>query len=209
MGTKLHKEQVHKLDKVMGVQVGMDFIKQAEEAMLGMSKVLTLCGEDPNRNGLEETPFRFIKAMLEYSEGYREDPKKHLLKTFDVDHHELVMVKDIEFNSMCEHHLAPFFGVVHIGYIPGKKITGLSKLARMVDGYANRFQVQERLTNEIAAAITDVLEPQGVMVVIEAKHYCMCGRGVKKGTASTTTSAVRGTFKEFPEARAEFLSLIK
>ncbi|RBN36584.1 GTP cyclohydrolase I FolE, partial [Priestia megaterium] len=118
--------------------------------------------------------------FLEYTEGYREDPKAHLEKTFDVNHNELVLIRDIEFHSMCEHHFAPFFGVAHVGYIPDKKITGLSKIARTVEGYAKRFQVQERLTNEIADAIEEILEPKGVMVIIEAKHMCMCGRGIKK-----------------------------
>lgn len=174
----------------------------------GIRSLIGMCGDDVSRDGLEETPFRVIKAFAEYTEGYREDPSEHLKKTFNVDHNELVMVRDIEFHSMCEHHFAPFYGVAHIGYIPGSKITGLSKLARLTDGFAKRFQVQERLTNQIADSIVDVLAPQGVMVVIEAKHMCMCGRGVKKTGASTTTSAVRGAFKHEPEARAEFLSLL-
>ncbi|MGM0843400.1 MAG: GTP cyclohydrolase I FolE [Bacillota bacterium] len=184
-----------------------DIIK-ARQYMDGIKNLIEICGDDPDRDGLQDTPFRVLKAFLEYTEGYREDPKAHLEKVFDVDHKELVMVKDIEFYSMCEHHFAPFFGVAHVGYIPDKKITGLSKIGRMVDGYAKRFQVQERLTNEIVSAVEEVLEPQGAMVVIEAKHMCMCGRGIKKSTASTTTTAVRGIFADKSEARMEFLSLL-
>lgn len=181
---------------------------QAQRFMEGVKDLIELCGDDPDRDGLQETPYRVFKAFLEYTEGYREDPKIHLEKTFDVDHQELVLVKDIEFHSVCEHHFAPFFGVAHVGYIPNEKITGLSKIARMVEGYAKRFQVQERLTTQISEAIEEVLEPKGTMVVIEAKHMCMCGRGIKKTSASTTTSSVRGIFAEQSEVRAEFLSLL-
>lgn len=182
---------------------------QAANFMAGIQDLIELCGDDPGRDGLQETPFRVLKAFLEYTEGYREEPRAHLEKTFDVEHQELVLVKDIEFHSICEHHFAPFFGVAHVGYIPKEKITGLSKIARMVEGYAKRFQVQERLTTQIAKAIDEVLEPAGTMVVVEAKHMCMCGRGVKKSSASTTTSSVRGVFVNKPDARAEFLSLLK
>ena len=116
---------------------------------------IKLCGDDPERDGLQESPMRVLKAFLEYTEGYHEDPKKHLEKVFDVDHQELILVRDIEFYSMCEHHFAPFYGVAHVGYIPNEKITGLSKIGRMVEGYAKRFQVQERLTNQIAEAMQD------------------------------------------------------
>lgn len=179
-----------------------------KNAMNGIENIITLCGEDVTRDGLQETPFRVVKAFMEYTEGYRENPQQHLSKTFDVEHDELVIVKDIEFNSMCEHHFAPFYGRVHIGYIPSKKVTGLSKFGRMVDGFAKRFQVQEHLTTQIANAIDDELEPQAVMVVVEAQHMCMCGRGIKKSTSSTTTSAVRGEFKDSAQLRNEFLSLI-
>jgi GTP cyclohydrolase I len=185
-----------------------DFQHSTQRISESLKELIKLCGDDPNREGLEETPFRVIKAFLEYTEGQRTDPREHLYKTFAVEHKELVLVKEIEFHSMCEHHFAPFFGVAHVGYIPGEKITGLSKIARMVDGYAKRFQVQERLTNQIAEAIEHVLNPEGTMVVIEAKHMCMCGRGIKKSSASTTTSAVRGLFAKKADARAEFLSLL-
>lgn len=179
-----------------------------KEVMTGIENLITLAGDDVNRDGLRETPFRVVKAYMEYTEGYRENPNEHLRKTFDVGHNELVIVRDIEFNSLCEHHFAPFYGRVHIGYIPNEKVTGLSKFGRMVDGYAKRFQVQEHLTTQIADAINDELDPLGVMVVIEARHMCMCGRGIRKGTSSTTTSAVRRQFKESAQLRNEFLSLI-
>lgn len=184
-------------------------MKESQEIMEAIRKLIKVCGDDPDRQGLQETPFRVMKKMLEYTEGYREEPKAHLEKLFDVDHRDLIMVKDIDFDSVCEHHFAPIFGVAHVGYIPNGKITGLSKIARMVDGYAKRFQVQERLTNQIAEAMEEVLRPQGVMIVVEAKHMCMCGRGVKKRDAVTTTTASSGIFAENPEKRKEFLSLIK
>jgi GTP cyclohydrolase IA len=184
-------------------------ITQATNFMDAIKELVQLCGDDPNRDGLTDTPYRVLKAFLEYTEGYREDPKNHLLKTFDVNHQELILVKNIEFHSLCEHHFAPFFGVAHVGYIPNVKITGLSKIARLVEGYAKRFQVQERLTNQIAEAMEEILQPQGTMVIIEAKHMCMCGRGIKKTSASTTTSAVRGIFAKHSDVRAEFLSLLQ
>ena|SRR5690625_4082871 len=181
----------------------------AHNFMGAINDLIRLCGDDPTRQGFDETPIRVLKAHLEYTEGYREEPKEHLQKFFDVDHEELVIVKDIDFTSLCEHHFAPFFGVAHVGYIPDGKITGLSKIGRMVDGYAKRFQVQERLTNEIASAMEEVLEPQGVMVVVEGKHMCMCGRGVKKKDSTTTTTASKGHFAENIAARQEFLALLK
>ncbi|WP_113927301.1 GTP cyclohydrolase I FolE [Bacillus sp. P14.5] len=200
-------QKLQDLFKGTSGDIDKDIIK-AHQYMDGIKNLIEICGDDPNRDGLQETPFRVLKAFLEYTEGYREDPKSHLEKVFDVDHKELVMVKDIEFYSMCEHHFAPFFGVAHVGYIPDRKITGLSKIGRLVEGYAKRFQVQERLTNEIAKAVEEVLDPQGVMVVVEAKHMCMCGRGIKKSTASTTTTAVKGIYAEKTESRMEFLSLL-
>ncbi|MFK9141915.1 MULTISPECIES: GTP cyclohydrolase I FolE [Staphylococcus] len=181
---------------------------QINSAMESIKNIIDLCGDDPNREGLLESPYRFIKAFLEYTEGYNENPKKHLVKTFDVKQDDMVLVKDIEFYSMCEHHFAPFFGVAHVGYIPDKKVTGLSKIGRVVEGYARRFQVQERLTTQIAQAVNEVLEPKGVMVVLEAKHMCMCSRGVKKEQSSTITSAVHGLFHDNYNTRNEFLTLI-
>ena len=179
-------------------------------AMIGLKDLIHLCGDDASRDGLQETPFRVVKAFLEYTQGYREDPVAILGKSFDVQYDELVLVKDIPFNSMCEHHFAPFFGVAHVAYIPKNNvITGLSKFARLVDAYAKRFQVQERLTAQIADTVEEVLSPLGVAVIVEAEHYCMCGRGVKKTGARTVTSSMRGVFREKPEARAELMSLIK
>lgn len=180
-----------------------------EDAEAGLVSLLALCGEDDTRDGLQETPYRVIKAFAEYSEGYREDPKLHLEKTFDVQHQDLVLVKNIRFNSMCEHHLAPFVGVAHIAYIPNDKITGLSKFGRLVDGYAHRFQVQERLTQQIAQAIEDVLQPKGVAVILEAEHMCMSGRGIKKHGSSTVTSTMRGVFENDSALRNELMQLIK
>ena len=183
-------------------------IKQSEHYMEGVKNLIALCGDDPEREGVEETPYRVLKAFLEYTEGYLEDPKEHLEKVFAVHHNEIILVKDIEFYSMCEHHFAPFFGKAHVAYIPNGKITGLSKIGRMVDGYAKRFQVQERLTNQITEAMIEVLNPLGVMVVVEGKHMCMCGRGVKKSDSTTTTTATRGVFADDPMRRMEFLSLM-
>lgn len=180
--------------------------KKIQGIMESLRGLIELCGDDPGREGLQETPYRVVKAFLEYTEGYRENPADHLRKTFDVEHDELVLVKDIQFHSLCEHHFAPFFGLVHVGYIPKKKVTGLSKVARLVDGFARRFQVQERMTNQIADSIMETLDPQGVMVVVQGKHMCMCGRGIRKTSSSTITSAVRGVFRE-PAARQEFLEL--
>ena len=181
-------------------------VSQAED---GLVALLKLCGEDVERDGLQETPYRVIKAFAEYAEGYREDPKLHLEKTFDVQHQDLVLVKNIRFNSMCEHHLAPFVGVAHIAYIPNDKITGLSKFGRLVDGYAHRFQVQERLTQQIAQAIEEVLQPKGVAVILEAEHMCMSGRGIKKHGSSTVTSTMRGVFENDSALRNELMQLIK
>lgn len=199
---KLNKKIIQKLEE------DSHKIEQSTQIVESFRSLIDLCGDDPDRNGLEETPERVLHAFLEYTEGYKEDPKDHLRKVFDVSHRELVLVKDIEFFSLCEHHFAPFFGVAHVGYLPDQKVTGLSKLARVVEGYAKRFQVQEKLTNQIADAIAEILEPQGAMVVLEAKHMCMCGRGVKKADAKTTTTATRGIFQEQADARMEFLTLL-
>lgn len=174
-----------------------------------IKQLIKLCGDDPERDGLQDTPFRLLKAFLESTEGYREDPKLHLEKAFDIQHKGLILIKDIEFYSLCEHHFSPFFGVAHVGYIPKEKITGLSKVGRLVEGYAKRFQVQERLTTQIAQSIEEVLDPEGTIVMVEAKHMCMCSRGIKKANAVTTTSSIRGIYENRPDLRAEFYSLIK
>ncbi len=173
-------------------------------------EILTAVGEDPDREGLLETPARVARMYDEILAGLHQEPKKHLEKQFNADRHgELVMVKDIPIYSMCEHHMLPFYGKAHIAYIPKDgRITGLSKLARMADGYARRLQVQERLTTQMADAVNEVLDPRGVLVVIEAEHMCMTMRGVQKPGSLTITSAVRGYFERDMKARAEAMSLI-
>ena len=181
-------------------------IPRAEAAV---RELLIAIGEDPERDGLRDTPRRVAKSYAELLAGMDQDPREVLTATFDVGHEELVLVKDIEVWSMCEHHLVPFVGMAHVGYIPreGGHVTGLSKIARLVDVYARRPQVQERLTTEIADALIEVLEPRGVIVVIEAEHLCMSMRGVRKGGAKTITSAVRGQLRD-PATRAEAMGLI-
>lgn len=168
--------------------------------------------EHNNREGLRETPQRFARAFEFWTSGYdNEDPAK-ILKAFEdgaQDADEMVLQTDIPFYSMCEHHLAPFFGKAHIGYIPNGKIVGLSKLARLVDMYSRRLQVQERITTQVAKALEEVLQPVGVGVVLQARHLCMESRGVQKAGTITTTSALLGAMKEVPEARSEFLSLVR
>jgi GTP cyclohydrolase I len=181
----------------------------AERAERAVTELLLAIGEDPTRDGLRDTPKRVARALKENFEGLWQSPEDVLTTTFDLGHSELVIVRDIEVFSHCEHHLTPFHGVAHIGYIPGPsgRITGLSKLARLVDMYARRPQVQERLTTQIADAMVDVLEPAGVIVVIDCEHLCMSMRGVRKSEARTTTSAVRGHLRN-PATRAEAMALI-
>jgi GTP cyclohydrolase I len=173
-------------------------------------EILIAIGENPDRDGLRDTPSRVARAYAESFSGLRMGPEDVLTTIFEADHDEMVLVKDIEVYSYCEHHLVPFHGVAHVGYTPNKKgqITGLSKLARLVDVYARRPQVQERLTSQIADALMQSLEPRGVIVVVEAEHLCMTMRGVRKPGAKTVTSAVRGDFREHAETRAEAMSLI-
>jgi GTP cyclohydrolase I len=171
--------------------------------------MLTLIGEDPNREGLRRTPERFEKAFRYLTSGYRQDPEKLLNGAmFSVCYDNMVVVKDIELYSLCEHHLLPFFGKCHVAYIPNKKVVGLSKIARLVNMFARRLQIQERLTSQIAKAIQDRLSPEGVGVVIEARHLCMVMRGVEKQHSSAMTSAMLGAFRENKQTRDEFLSLI-
>jgi GTP cyclohydrolase IA len=173
-------------------------------------EILLAIGEDPDRDGLLATPARVARAYAEQFAGLRQSPEDVLTTVFDSEYDEMVLVRDIELYSMCEHHLVPFFGNAHVGYIPNIKgqITGLSKLARLVDVYARRPQVQERMTSQIADALMQVLEPRGVIVVIEAEHLCMSMRGVRKPGAKTVTSAVRGSFLESDSTRAEAMSLL-
>ena len=178
--------------------------KRAENAI---RELLSALGEDPDRDGLKETPARVARALKEYFEGLWQSPEDVLTTTFDIGHEELVIIRDIEVFSHCEHHLTPFHGLAHVGYIPRGKITGLSKVARLVDLYAKRPQVQERLTTQIADAMVKILNPLGVIVIIDCEHLCMSMRGVKKSHARTTTSAVRGALTN-PATRAEAISLI-
>lgn len=181
--------------------------KYAQDLVAG---ILRHIGENPNREGLAETPARVVKAWAEWFDGYGVDVPS-ILKTFEdgaeLCGDELVLVRDIQLYSHCEHHMAPFFGRAHVAYIPDKKVVGLSKLARVVDVFAHRLQVQERLTNQIANAIEEALHPKGVAVVVEATHFCMCSRGVNKQGSTTITSALRGAFHE-TAARAEFFTMI-
>jgi GTP cyclohydrolase I len=172
-------------------------------------ELLVAIGEDPSREGLRETPARFARAYEEMFRGLHQDPAEVVTTTFEAGHDEMVLVKDIEVASTCEHHLVPFYGFAHIGYIPGAegRITGLSKLARLVDVFAKRPQVQERLTTQVADSLCRLLQPAGVIVVVEAEHLCMTMRGVRKPGAKTLTSAVRGQLRN-PATRAEAMSLI-
>jgi GTP cyclohydrolase I len=175
-----------------------------------LHEVIVRLGEDPQREGLRRTPQRLSRALEYFTRGYREDPRQILLGAmFTVNYDEMVIVKDIEMFSLCEHHMLPFFGKVHIAYIPNGKVVGLSKLPRLVDVFARRLQVQERMTTEIAEAIQDIVQPQGVGVVIEARHLCMMMRGVEKQHSATVTSSMLGVFRQEQETRQEFLELIR
>ena len=173
-------------------------------------EILKSIGEDPERDGLRRTPERFEKAFRFLTSGYQQDPEKLLNGAmFTVSYDQMVLVKDIEFYSLCEHHLLPFFGKCHVAYIPDKKVVGLSKIPRLVNMFARRLQIQERLTNQIANAIQQKINPLGVGVVIEGRHLCMAMRGVEKENSQTVTSAMLGSFKDNPKTREEFLSLIR
>jgi len=173
-------------------------------------EILIAIGEDPDREGLLDTPARVARMYAETCSGLHEDPAQHLKVTFDAGHDEMILVRDIPVYSICEHHLVPFYGRAHVGYIPNAdgRVTGLSKLARLVDGFAKRPQVQERLTTQVADAIEAALDPQGVLVVISAEHLCMSMRGVRKAGSSTVTSAVRGVFRRDAAARMEAMQFI-
>lgn len=181
-----------------------------ERVERAVAELLEAMGEDPTRDGLVRTPVRVAAMYQELFGDLSEDPARHLTVMFDAGHDEMVMVRDIPFASLCEHHLVPFLGKAHVAYIPSTNgcITGLSKLARVVDGYARRLQVQERMTMQIADAIERTLEPRGVLVVIEAEHLCMSMRGVRKPGALTVTSAVRGLFRHDPATRAEGMAFV-
>ncbi|MNI09327.1 GTP cyclohydrolase 1 [compost metagenome] len=172
-------------------------------------EILKLIGEDVDREGLLDTPARVTRMYEEIFSGYETDVREVLGVTFDENHEELVIIKDIVYYSQCEHHMAPFYGKIHVGYLPSGKVAGLSKFARLVDAVTRRLQVQERITSEIADTMSEVLNAHGVMVVVEGEHLCMCARGVKKYGSKTVTSAVRGLFRKDAALRSEFLSLIK
>jgi GTP cyclohydrolase I len=175
-----------------------------------MRKVITLVGEDPNREGLRKTPERFEKALKFLTSGYHQNLDTVLNgATFSVHYDEMVVVKDIEFFSLCEHHLLPFFGKAHVAYLPSKKVIGLSKIARLVNMFARRLQIQERMTSQIAEAIQEKLSPEGVGVIIEARHLCMQMRGVEKQHGQAVTSAMLGSFRHDKQTRQEFLSLVR
>ena len=186
-----------------------EFREGLDELASHYEKIVSLLGEDPQRDGLQKTPMRVAKAMQVLTRGYAQDPKQVLLDAlFDEKYNQMVIVKDIDFFSMCEHHILPFYGKVHVAYIPNGYITGLSKIARVVDIYSHRLQVQERLTQQIGDCIQSALKPLGVMVVIEAKHMCMQMRGVEKQNSITTTSAFSGAFNQ-AKTREEFMNLLR
>lgn len=181
----------------------------AQEARKAVTTLLKYMGEEPNRDGLLETPDRFCRALLEMTEGYRDNLEEILSTTFEAQTDEMIILKDIDFTSMCEHHLLSFYGKAHIAYIPTQgKIVGLSKLARVVDAFSRRLQVQERLTQQVADAIQCYLKPQGVAVVFEGIHSCMCVRGVRKQSSTMVTSSMLGQFRNSPASRNEFMSFI-
>jgi GTP cyclohydrolase I len=192
-----------------GTSAGRFEVDQAR-AEAAVRELLLAVGEDPDRPGLQETPARVARAYAETFAGLGQDPAEVLATTFEEDHDELVLVRDIPMYSTCEHHLVPFHGMAHVGYIPGDdgRVTGLSKLARLVDVYARRPQVQERMTRQIADSLYDALKPQGVIVVIEAEHLCMAMRGIRKPGSRTMTSAVRGIFRDNAATRSEAMSLV-
>jgi GTP cyclohydrolase IA len=175
-----------------------------------MKEIIVRLGEDPNREGLSHTPSRVHKAYEFLTRGYHEDPEAMLKKAlFTVSYDEMVIVKDVEMFSLCEHHMLPFFGKVHVAYIPNGKVIGLSKIPRLIETFSRRLQIQERLTTQIAEAIQNVIQPQGVGVVVEARHLCMMMRGVEKQHSAAVTSSMLGCFREEQETRTEFLSLIR
>jgi len=195
----------------MGAPIASESISAASLTTQELYReILVRMCEDPNRDGLADTPERVAKSMAFLTRGYSMDVNAVIHDAlFDVDYDEMVVVKDVEFFSLCEHHLLPFFGKAHIAYLPNGKVIGLSKIPRVVDVFARRLQVQERLTTQIADAIADAVNPQGVAVILEARHLCMMMRGVEKQHSATVTSAMRGVFKTQLQTRNEFLSLVR
>jgi GTP cyclohydrolase I len=186
-------------------------MSEAEDPIeVSITQILKELGEDPERDGLIKTPQRAASALRIFTSGYQMEPIEILNDAlFDVDYNEMVLVRDIDFYSLCEHHMVPFFGRIHVGYTPNKKVVGLSKIPRLVEIYSRRLQVQERFTSQIAEAIEKVLDPRGVGVVVEAKHLCMMMRGVEKQNSFAITSSLRGEFEHDPKTRAEFMNLIR
>lgn len=180
-----------------------------ERVRAAVIELLKAIGEDPDREGLRETPRRIADMYAEIVSGLYHDPTEHLRVGFEVAHDEMVILRNIPFYSLCEHHFLPFHGEAHVGYVPDGRVVGISKLARVVEGFARRPQIQEQLTSQIAGAIMDTLQPDGVAVVIEAEHLCMTMRGVQKPGSRMVTSAMRGTFKQSVVTRSEFLSLVR
>lgn len=191
-------------------EVEVDAVRCDSTAMEHVRGLLKYIGEDPDREGLRDTPKRVIGAMLDHFRGYQEDPASYLSRTFsEVEgYNELVLITDIELHSHCEHHMVPFVGKAHVGYIPAGKVVGLSKIARVVDAFAKRLQVQEKLTAQIADTINSTLQPQGVAVILQCQHFCMCYRGVKKPGSWTTTSKLHGCFLKNAASRMELFSLL-
>ncbi len=192
----------------MAEESGNESSVDHERIQRAVREILAAVGEDPDRDGLLETPARVARMYAELFNGLKKDPARHLKKTFQENYDELVLIRDISFNSMCEHHLLPFIGTAHVGYIPRGSVVGLSKLARIVEEISHRPQVQERMTEHIADLLVKELDPKGVIVVIEAEHSCMTIRGIRKPGALTITSSVRGLFKKNEASRAEAMSLI-
>lgn len=196
--------------------IGKELTKEALEkiypgAMDHIREVLRIIGDDPDREGLKETPYRVVKSWLEIYGGYKSKPVLNTAFAEDIgsqDDSQIVMCKDIKFFSTCEHHMIPFHGTCHIGYLPGKKVIGVSKLVRIVDYYAKRLQIQEKLCSQIADAVQQIIEPEGVGVVIQAQHLCMAARGVRNPTSNMITSQMRGKFRTQVQTRTEFLNLI-
>lgn len=189
--------------------VNLQVSANREKIEMHIKEILKLIGEDVEREGLLDTPARVTRMYEEIFSGYQIEPKEVLGAVFDENHEELVIVKDIVYYSQCEHHMAPFFGKVHIGYLPSGKILGLSKMARLTEAITRRLQVQERITTQIADVLNEELQPLGVIVVVEGEHLCMCARGVKKPGSKTITTATRGQYKQDAALRAEFMNLIK
>ena len=203
-------KKIMAMDNKQLVQIELE--KRFPGAIQKVKELLALLGDNPDREGLSDTPYRVVKSWLEIYSGYSDDENK--LKTFFEEGlgdqtDEIVMCKDISFYSVCEHHMLPFSGTCHIGYLPGKRVIGVSKLVRLIEFYSRRLQIQEKLCSQVADKLVEILEPQGVGVIMEAQHLCMTSRGVKNYTAKMVTSAMRGKFKTQPQTRQEFLSLIK